>query len=269
MSCHARVGEAGEAVSPHQRTVLARNPLKEAEALAKPRRYRRGQTIYEEDSAVDCWCRVVSGAARRFSLRIDGRRQIVDLLLANDVFGFGARGRHRFSVEAVIDGTVIARYPRARLEALATTDGRVAQQLHDAFTEAMARLQTQILTLGRVTAEAKVGCFLVSMAERLGADPTGAVLLPISREDIADYLALSVETVSRSLTQLKCRGVIRLIGTRRIKIVNRAAIEEADRFIPIEAKKSKDRRANGAAGHQKPFCSSFANSEPLYRGEPG
>lgn len=94
----------------------------------------------------------------------------------------------------------------------------------------MARLQAQILTLGRTTAKAKVGSFLLSMAERLSADPTDAVLLPISREDIADYLALSVETVSRSLTQLKRCGVIRLLGMRRIKIVDREAIEGLDRF---------------------------------------
>jgi CRP-like cAMP-binding protein len=162
------------------------------------------------------------------------------LLLANDVFGFDSRGRHRFSAEAVVDGTVIARYPRARLESLASSDVRVARQLQEACTDAMARLQTQILTLGRTTAEAKVGGFLLNMAERLSADPTDAVLLPISREDIADYLALSVETVSRSLTQLNRRGVIRLLGTRRIKIVDREAIEEADRFIPNEDKRFSD-----------------------------
>jgi hypothetical protein len=94
----------------------------------------------------------------------------------------------------------------------------------------LARLQTLILTLGRTTAEAKVGCFLLRMTERLSVASTDPLLLPISREDVADYLALSVETVSRSLTQLKRRGVIRLLGTRRIRIIDRDAIEEADRF---------------------------------------
>ena len=240
MSCHAPVEKAAEPVWLHQRILPARNPLKHVEALARPIRYHRGQAIYEEDSAVDCWCRVVSGVARRFSLRIDGRRQIVDLLLANDVFGFGIRGKHRFSVEAAADGTVVALYPCTRLEAFAASDAGVARQLQEVFTDAMARLQTHILTLGRMTAEAKVGCFLLSMAERLATDPTGVVLLPVSREDIADYLALSVETVSRSLTQLKRRGVIRLFGTRRIKIVDRAAIEDADRFTSIGDKRSSN-----------------------------
>jgi hypothetical protein len=118
-------------------------------------------------------------------------------------------------------------------------------------------LQIQILTLGRTTAEAKVGCFLLRMAERLSTDPTDALLLPISREDIADYLALSVETVSRSLTQLKRRGVIRLLDTRRIRIVDREALEEADRFTANDEKSSSDRWLNGPSEAAR---SSFAKS---------
>ncbi len=230
MDWNSRTGNLAEPVWRHHRISTRRNPLELAEALATRAQYSRGQSIYEEDTAVDHWCRVVSGVARRFSLRPDGRRQIVDLLLPDDVFGFGTHGRHRFSVEAAVDGTVVARYPRARLEMLASSDVRVAQQIQEASTEAMARLQTLILTLGRTTAEAKVACFLLRMAERLDAGPSDALLLPISREDIADYLALSAETVSRSLTQLQRRGVIRLLATRQIRIVDRDAIEEADRF---------------------------------------
>ena len=85
-----------------------------------------------------------------------------------------------------------------------------------------------ILNLGRTTAEQKVGYFLLRMAERLSGGPADRMVLPMSREDIADYLALSVETVSRSLTQLKRRGVIWLMGTRLVKIVDRHALDKAD-----------------------------------------
>ncbi len=214
----------------HQRAPSRSRPLEVAEPLATRVRYRRGQQIYEEDGAVDCWYRIAAGVARRFSLRTDGRRQIVDLLLPDDVFGFGVRGRHCFAVEAAVDNTVVARYPRSRLEALASSDIRAARELQEAATEAMARLQTLILTLGRTTAEAKVGCFLLRMAERLSGGDSDELLLPISRDDIADYLALSVETVSRALTQLKRRGVIRLLGTRRIKIIDREAIEDGEGY---------------------------------------
>lgn len=243
MQWDLRVGDAAEPVWSHRRNGPRRNPLEPVESLATRVRYNRGQAIYEEDSGVDHWYRVVSGVARRYSLRADGRRQIVDLLLPDDVFGFGTRGRHRFSVEAAMDATVVARYARARLEMLASSDVRVAQQLQESLTEAMARLQTLILTLGRTTAEAKVGCFLLRLAERLSPASTEALLLPISREDIADHLALTIETVSRSLTQLKRRGIIRLFGTRRINIVDRKALEEADRFTARDDRAWQDDQA--------------------------
>jgi len=72
------------------------------EQLATRIRYRRGQEIYKEDSPVEYWYRIVSGMARRFSARADGKRQIVDLLLPGDVFGFGGSGKHHFAVEAVL-----------------------------------------------------------------------------------------------------------------------------------------------------------------------
>jgi CRP-like cAMP-binding protein len=190
--------------------------------------YARGQQIYKEDSSVEYWYRMESGVARRFSARADGRRQIVDLLLPSDFFGFGVGGKHHFAVEAVLDGTIVARYPRSRLESLAEQDPRVARGLREVACAAMSRLHGLILNLGRTTAEEKVGHFLVRMADRLAGGAADKVVLPMSREDIADYLALSVETVSRSLTHLKRRGVIRLTGTREIRILDRRALAQGD-----------------------------------------
>jgi CRP/FNR family nitrogen fixation transcriptional regulator len=217
-----------EPVWRHQRAPARQHPPQVLEAQATRARYRRGQEIYKEDSPVEYWYRIVSGMARRFSARADGKRQIVDLLLPGDVFGFGGSGQHHFAVEAILDDTVVARFPRLHLEALAASDPRVARELRDAAVEAMSRLHALILNLGRTTAEEKVGHFLLRMAERLAGGPADGMVLPMSREDIADYLALSVETVSRSLTQLKRRGVILLIGTRRVRIVDRHALDEAD-----------------------------------------
>jgi CRP/FNR family nitrogen fixation transcriptional regulator len=220
-----------EPVWRHQRAPARQDPLRVLEQLATRIRYRRGQEIYKEDSPVEYWYRIVSGMARRYSARADGKRQIVDLLLPGDVFGFGGSGKHHFAVEAVLDDTVVARFPRSRLEALADSDPRVARKLHDAAAEAMSRLHALILNLGRTTAEEKVGHFLLGMAERLSDGSADMVVLPMSRDDIADYLALSVETVSRALTQLKRRGVILLMGTRRVRIVDRHALAETDRDV--------------------------------------
>jgi CRP/FNR family nitrogen fixation transcriptional regulator len=187
-----------------------------------------GQTIYDEGAPVEYWHRVVSGTARRFVVRPDGRRQIIDLLLAGDVFGFGARGSHSFTAEAIRDGTVVARYPRSRLESVARSDTRVAQEVLEMALGETGRLQDLILILGRTTAQEKVGAFLLHLAERLAGHPADRVILPISRYDIADYLALSVETVSRALTSLKRNRVITFTGTRQVAILDRGAIETSN-----------------------------------------
>src|SRR6202043_2939633 len=107
------------------------------------------------------WRRVVSGTSVGFVVRPDGRRQIIDLLLAGDVFGFGARGSHSFTAEAIRDGTVVARYPRSRLESVARSDTRVTQEIQQMALAETHRLQELILILGRTTAQEKVGAFLL------------------------------------------------------------------------------------------------------------
>lgn len=196
-------------------------------SLAVTTSCRRGQEIYGPDQPADYWYCVLSGLARKCALAPGGRRQIVDFLLPGDFFGFTARDRHIFAVEAVSDGTVIARYPRRRAEMIAASDPELARLLRDMAFAAISRLQARILILGRTTAIEKVGAFLVEMAERLPDGTAEVVALPMSRYDIADYLALSVETVSRALTDLRHSGAITLAKTRRVRINDRAALAEA------------------------------------------
>jgi CRP/FNR family transcriptional regulator, nitrogen fixation regulation protein len=129
-------------------------------------------------------------------------------LLPGDFFGF-AHGyeHHFFVVEAMIEGTAVARYSRRRLEMLAATDPQVAARVREIAFETISRLERRMLTLGRMTALEKVGSFLLEMAERSSKE-TEEVVLPMSRYDIADYLALAVETVSCALTDFKHRGAI-------------------------------------------------------------
>jgi CRP-like cAMP-binding protein len=162
-------------------------------------------------------------------IRHDGRRQIVDLLLPGDVFGFTSLDEYDFSVEAIVEGTVVAGYPRRRVEMLADADPRLAREIRQVAFAALARLQAQLLILGRITVLERVGSFILEMASRLSNQRGNTVALPMSRYDIADYLAVSVETVSRSLTDLKHRGVIKLAGTRVVRIVDPHALEEGER----------------------------------------
>lgn len=204
------------------------SPFGVVDSLAVPVKYRRGEEIYSANGPVDNWYRVLAGTARRLTLRANGRRQIVDLLLPGDVFGFGVNGSHFFSAEAVSLGTVIARYPFARIETEAASDSIIARDLRGMLRQEASRLQALILILGGFTAEEKVAAFLVNLAERSSCGVSGPVSLPISRYDIADLLALSVETVSRALTSMKERGVITLTGPRRINIVDHEVLATGD-----------------------------------------
>jgi CRP/FNR family nitrogen fixation transcriptional regulator len=154
-----------------------------------------------------------------------GRRQILDLLLPGDFFGFTEGEGHFYGVDAVVNDTKVACFPRKALQALADSDPAVAHEVSEMVLRAMARLQQLILILGRTTAREKVGAFLLSIMQRVESDQTDRLVLPTSRYDIAEYLGLSVETVSRALTDLQDRGLISLAGPRRVRIVDRHGLD--------------------------------------------
>lgn len=147
--------------------------------------------------------------------------------MPGDFFGFASAEQHVFTVDAIVEGTVVARYPRVQLRNLTESDPRFGRLIHKLTATEISRLQERILLLGRITALEKVGAFLLGMAERVSDGPDKLVLL-MSRYDIADYLALSVETVSWSLTVLRQSAAIKLVGTRHVEIIDRRALEEAD-----------------------------------------
>jgi CRP/FNR family nitrogen fixation transcriptional regulator len=213
---------------PHQIPSQPPPQLKSLRSAAAVAKCHRGQVICSQGGPASSWYCIVSGVGRRYVVRPDGRRQIVDLLLPGDFFGFTANDDYDFTVEAVAEGTSIASYSRRRLELLADSDPVLAREIRQVAFRALSRLQAQLLIVGRITALEKVSSFILEMATRLSDVDEDRVVLPVSRYDIADYLAVSVETVSRSLTDLKQRGVIKLSGTRVLRIVNREALEDTE-----------------------------------------
>jgi len=205
------------------------HPLGNLDQLAAIVTFRRGQEICNQEQAVEHWYFLLSGAARRCALRSDGHRQIIDLLLPGDFFGLAFGQQSDATIEAVADDTVVASYPRPRIELLADSDPKLARELREIAFKALSRLQSQMLILGRITAMEKVGSFILEMAARLVNGDSEAVSLPVSRDDIADYLGVSAETVSRALSELKKRGTIKMLSTRTVSIVHRDALEERDR----------------------------------------
>lgn len=198
--------------------------LKQLDAFAKIVLCNRGQKLPRSESSAGHWYCVISGAARRCALRTDGRRQILDLMLPRDFFFVRGDG-DEVTIEAIVDETALASYSGEGIEQLAERDPKFGRELRDVAFRALGRSQAQLMIVGGVTALEKVGSFLLSLDGRSSGED-GQVVLPVSRYDIADYLAVSVETVCRSFTNLQQRGAIRLAGKRTVKILNRAALED-------------------------------------------
>lgn len=189
------------------------------QGLAKIERWARDQDIICQDGTSEAWYCVISGAARQCVISPEGRRQIVDILLPGDFFGFTLSSAHRFAVQAVVDDTIVASYSCRRIQALAQQNPHVAQDIQLRLVETVSRLQEHILVVGTMTATQKVRAFLAFMSERLPSAERWDVSLPISRYDIADHLGISVETVSRAITDLRATGIIRLDGPRHVSMV--------------------------------------------------
>src|SRR6185436_9519276 len=153
----------------------------------------RGQEICSQGDQVEYWYRIVSGAAKIAVIQRNGKRQIIDLLLPGDFVGVDSTAELEFAFEAIAEDTVVARYPRRWIEELADSDPRIAREVRILAFETVSRLQGQLLILGRTTATEKVGSFLLKMSERLSGHYSEKVVLPMSRYEIADYLAISVE----------------------------------------------------------------------------
>ena len=204
--------------------------LNRLDEFAKIVKYHRDQEIPNNSGPAGHWYYVIVGAVRRCTIRSDGRRQIVDLMLPQDFF-FVSDSKGEDTIEAIAEETVLASYPGGRVELLAERDREFARELREVAFQSLTRIQKQLTIIGGVTAVEKVGSFLLWLEER-ASDRRGQVELPVTRYDIAEYLAVSVETVCRAITDLQQRGIIALIGTRTVKILNRGALEDraADRL---------------------------------------
>lgn len=183
--------------------------------------FARGEEIYGEQEPADFIYRVVSGAVRTCKNLSDGRRQIADFYLPGDVLGLETGEAHALSAEAVSDTAVCAMGRRAMV-GRAERDCELARALWTVTLHDLARSQAHMLLLSRKGAVERLVWFLMDMAER--APPGGELVLPMARQDIADYLGLTIETVSRAMTQLLDDGLIELNGCRRVRLRDRAAL---------------------------------------------
>jgi CRP/FNR family transcriptional regulator, nitrogen fixation regulation protein len=190
-------------------------------------RYRRGAEIFGEAEPADYVYQVAEGAVRSYKLLSDGRRQIGAFHLVGDIFGLENGPAHRFTAEAIVD-TIVRLVKRISLEQVAEADALVARDLLSMTTSNLQHAEDHMLLLGRKTSLERVAAFLLEMDRRLS--PAGVMALPMYRRDIADYLGLTLETVSRALSCLHERGIIDFIGQtqRQIVLRNRSGLAKLD-----------------------------------------
>jgi CRP/FNR family nitrogen fixation transcriptional regulator len=190
-------------------------------------KYARGAEIFGEAEPAEYVYQVVEGAVRSYKLLSDGRRQIGAFHLVGDIFGLENGAVHRFTAEAIIDTTVrLAK--RRSLEHVAEEDALVARDLLNMTTNNLQHAENHMLLLGRKTSLERVAAFLLEMDGRLSA--AGVMALPMSRRDIADYLGLTLETVSRALSCLHEKGFLDFLGQtqRQIVLRNRSELAKLD-----------------------------------------
>jgi len=182
--------------------------------------YPRNTEIFGENEPADYVYKVVSGAVRTYKILTDGRRQVGSFYLPGDIFGLQFADEHVFSAEAITDTKVVV-IKRSALTSLAGRDASVSKELLNLTSRELQRMQDRVLLLVK-SAQERVASFLLEMAERACAN--NIVELPMSRQDIADYLGLTIETVSRTLTCRETSCTIEVPSSRRIVLRNRTAL---------------------------------------------
>jgi CRP/FNR family nitrogen fixation transcriptional regulator len=177
--------------------------------------FAAGSEIYGQGEHAGNLYQVEFGAVRIYRLLSDGRRQISAFHLAGETFGFEADNTHHFFAEAIVS---------TGIHAFGLSNGAdFSRELLPLALRGMTRAQEHLLVLGRQNAIERVAAFLVDMAERQGG--LNEVELPMSRQDIGDYLGLTIETVSRIFSRLRGKGIIKLRGLRTVEIARLGTLE--------------------------------------------
>jgi CRP/FNR family nitrogen fixation transcriptional regulator len=187
--------------------------------------YKKDAEIYGEEEPAEYVYQVVRGAVRTYKLLSDGRRQIGTFHLPGDVFGLESGPVHRLTAEAIID-TTVRLVKRRAIELAAANDVQILRGLLNMTTGSLKHAEDHMLLLGRKTAMERVATFLLEMDRRLAV--AGMMALPMCRRDIGDYLGLTLETVSRALSQLHEQDVLGFSGARQIVLRNRQRLRNMD-----------------------------------------
>jgi CRP/FNR family nitrogen fixation transcriptional regulator len=178
-------------------------------------KYARGTEIFGEKGPVEYLYQIKTGAVRGYKLLTDGRRQIMAFHLPGDIFGVENSGVHRYSAEAIVETTV--RLTKRHVLDENGDSASAVTNVRRLVTDNLRHAETHMLLLGRKTSVEKVAAFLVEMDIRSTA--AGVLKLPMTRRDIGDYLGLTLESVSRAMTQLSRCGALSFSGRSQRQII--------------------------------------------------
>jgi CRP/FNR family transcriptional regulator, anaerobic regulatory protein len=189
---------------------------------------KQGQAIFHEGDPATRVFTLTSGALKLYRLLPDGRRQITGFMFPGDFLGISVDDEHAFTVEAVTDSR-LCWFPRVRFGDFAEEHPQLERELYRLAAHELAAAQTQMVLLGRKTAEERLASFfmtLLAQAEKTAGRMVSMIDLPMSRIDIADYLGLTKETVSRVLATLKSKRIVRLAALDRIELLDRQRLTD-------------------------------------------
>jgi CRP/FNR family transcriptional regulator, anaerobic regulatory protein len=192
--------------------LLDKDEIQELEHLGRHVHFVAGETVFAQEDTATSFYSVLDGVLRLYKLLPDGRRQIVGFALPGDFLGMSAGSRHGFSADAIGPATV-CQFVRASFARFSEDKPNLLRRLNELTARELNRARDHMVLLGRRSAEEKVATFLVGWRDRLAQlrETSTTVPLPMSRQDIADYLGLTIETVSRTFTKLERAGVIAIV----------------------------------------------------------
>lgn len=193
-------------------------------ATASIKRLKTGETLYMEgDRAPYCY-QVVEGVMKEYNTLADGRRHVADFYSVGDLFGISDGGEHAHTAQAITDCAVL-RHPRnAYLRSIAASP-ELSQQFLDILMTRLHRARQRLIMLGRMSAAQRVAAFLLRLSSE--QQKTDKIQFVMSRQDIADHLGLTIETVSRVLTTFRNSRVIEMTNSRCFAIPDIDRLDEA------------------------------------------
>lgn len=207
----ASVAGAGRLLA---KQAAADDEMSQLDAMSARIRYDRNETIFSEGDPAEFVYKVLDGAVRLCKHTVDGRRQVLDFMMPGDLFGF-VDHEYGFTAEAINDAVLVV-YPRNQLDRLGATTPSLRQHVLSLVSESLRAMQHHVVVLGCQTAKERVASFLLRQAERARLASGEPLELPMGRQDLADHLGLTIETVCRAIADLRRDKVIAIPNTRHI-----------------------------------------------------